>query len=319
MHWLGACLSILLALAPLGAIAQEWPSKPVKIIVPYPPAGAADTVARVVADKLSKALGQSFIVENKPGAAGIIGLELAARSAPDGYTLAVLPDIVSSAPHIYKLTFDPVKDLVPVVQLTQQPIVLSAHPSLGVATLAELTALAKAKPGLGFATSGIGTGQHMLGAWFAKLAGIELNHIPYKGGGQAITDHVAGQVPLASLGSSPLLPHHAAGNLRLLAQSTKGRAPTLKTVPTFQELGFTDILLVQWFGLVVPAGTPLAIVERLNLETNTLLRDADTLERLEKGALEAVGGTTADFAKLVVRDFEKYGRLFKELNIKVEQ
>ncbi len=300
------------------ALAQTWPTKPVKVIVPFPPAGATDITARAIADRLSKALGQSFVVENRPGAAGVIGMEFVARSAPDGYTFGVIPDAVSSAQHVYKLTFDPLKDLMPVVQLTQQPLVLAAHPSLGVATVADLVKLAKSKPGMGFATSGIGTQQHIAGEWFAKLASIDLKHIPYKGGGQAITDVVAGQVPLALLGSSPLLPHHKSGALKLLVQTTTTRAPTLQDVPSMQEVGFKDLVLDQWLGLFAPAGTSIEIVERLNATVNNALKEADVLERLEKGALEAIGGSRENFVKLVQGDYQKYGRLVREFNIKTE-
>lgn len=305
-------------LLPAPAAAQQWPAKPVKVIAPYPPGGAVDIASRTIADKLSKALGQTFVVENRPGAAGVIGMEQAARSAPDGYTIAVIPDVVSSAQHVYKLAFDPLKDLVPVVQLSQQPLVIAAHPSIGVATIVDLVKLAKSRPGMGYATSGIGTQQHINGEWFARLAGIELKHVPYKGGGQAINDVVAGQVPLASLGSSPLLPHHKAGTLKLLAQTTTTRAPTLKDVPTMKELGF-DLELDQWIGIFVPAATPQPIVDRLNTEVNKALVDADVRERFEKGALEIVGGTADRFAGLVERDFDKYRRLIKEFGITVDQ
>ena len=322
MRWYLAMVLTLLSAVPCAVLAQappqEWPSKPVKIIVPYPPAGATDIAARVVAEKLTKAFGQTFVVENKPGAAGTIGMELVAKSAPDGYMLAVIPDVVSSAGHVYKLSFDPMKDLVPIIQLSRQPVVLAAHPSINVSTIVELIALAKSKPGLGFATSGIGSQQHMAGEWFAKLAGIDLKHIPYKGGGQAINDLVAGQVPLAVLGSSPLLPHYKSGKIKLLAQTTAGRAPTLAEVPTFGEAGFKDLVLDQWLGLFAPAGTPPSVIAKLNAEINKALKEADVLERFGQSALEAVGGSPADFAKLVTSDFEKYGRIVKDLNIKVE-
>lgn len=306
------------ALLPAAAVAQQWPAKPVKVIAPYPPGGAVDIASRTISEKLSKALGQTFVVENRAGAAGVIGMEAAAKSAADGYTIAVIPDAVSSAGHVYKLTFDPLKELVPVVQLSQQPLVIAAHPSAGVATLAQLVKLAKTKPGMGYATSGIGTQQHIVGEWLSRLAGIELKHVPYKGGGQAINDVVAGQVPLASLGSSPLLPHHKAGTLKLLAQTTATRAPTLKDVPTMKELGF-ELELDQWIGIFVPAGTPQAIVDRLNAEVNKALAEADLRDRFEKGALEIVGGTAERFAGLVKRDFDKYGRLIKEFGITVDK
>lgn len=303
----------------VGAVsAQDWPSKPVKVIVPFPPAGATDIAARVIADSLSKQLNQTFVVENKPGAAGTIGMEQAVRAAPDGYTLAVIPDTVSSAPAVYKLSYDPIKGLAPIVQLSRQPIVIAAHPSLGVKSAADLIAAAKKKPGMGYATSGIGTQQHMVGEWFAKLTGIDIKHIPYKGGGQAINDFVAGQVPLAVLGSSPLLPHHKSGKVQLIAQTTAERAPTLKDVPTTTEAGYKQLLIDQWLGLFAPAGTDAAIIAKLNKVVNVALKDAEVIARFEKGALEPVGGDSETFARLVKSDNEKYVRLSKELGIKIE-
>ena len=214
---------------------------------------------------MGQGLGQPVVIDNRAGAGGNIGFELVAKSAPDGYTAVIAPDSIASNPHIYKnLAFQSLKDFVPVIQLARQPVVLAAHPSLGVSSVAELIALAKAKPGLAFATSGAGSQQHMAGEWFAKLAGITLTHIPYTGGGQAIADLVGGQVPLGSLGSSPLIPHYKAGKLKLLAQTTKARAPSLPEVPTYEEAGFKGLVLDQWLGVLVPTGTPGEVVARLN-------------------------------------------------------
>jgi len=178
--------------------AQAWPSKPIRWIVPFAPAGANDITARLAAERLTRALGQPVVVENRAGAAGTIGIELVAKAPPDGYTIVSSSDTIASAPHLYsKIGFQPLKDFIPVTQLARQPVVLAAHPSLGVNSVAELVALAKTKPGLGYATSGAGTQQHIAAEWFASLAGIKLTHVPYKGGGQAITDFIGGQVPLA--------------------------------------------------------------------------------------------------------------------------
>ena len=163
--------------------AQEWPSRPIRFIVPYPAGGSTDVGARVVGEYLSRALGQQIVVENKSGGSGNIGFEAGAKSAPDGYTVLIAPDQVTSAPHVFKVSFDPLKDLVPVIQLSRQPVVLAVHPTLGVSSLAELVALAKQRPGLSYATSGVGSQQHMTAEWFAKIAGIKLEHVPYRGGG----------------------------------------------------------------------------------------------------------------------------------------
>jgi len=236
--------------APLSA--QEWPSRPIRWIVPFPPGGAADIAVRPVADALSKALGQPVVVENKTGAAGSVGNDIVAKSAPDGYTLLAAVDSITIAPHIDpKLPYDPLKDFVAVSQLSRQPIVLAAHPSLGVSTVAELVAIAKAKPGLAYATSGAGTQQHMAGEWFAHLSGLKLVHVPYRGGAPAVADLVSGQVPLASLGSTPLIPHWKAGRVKLLAQTTARRSPGVEDVPTFGEVGYPDLLIDQWIGVMV--------------------------------------------------------------------
>jgi tripartite-type tricarboxylate transporter receptor subunit TctC len=309
----------LLALAvafPLAAQAQDWPSRPIKLVVPYPPGGSTDIAARVLAEYLSRALGQQIVVENKSGAGGVIGVESGAKSAPDGYTVLIAPDFVASAPHIFKMSIDPLKDLVPVVQLSRQPVALAVHPSLGVKSLPELVALAKERPGMSFATSGVGSQQQIVAEWFAKIAGIKLEHVPYRGGGQAINDLVAGHVRLASLGSSPLIPHYKAGTIRVLAQSTEQRSPSLPDVPTYQEAGIKGLVLDQWLGVFVPAGTPPSVIARLNGEINKALAEAAIRESFLQSAQEPIGGSADAFARLVRDDFEKYRRLVQELNIK---
>jgi len=300
------------------AHAQAWPSKPVRLVVPYPPGGATDVAARAVAERVAPALGQSVLIENRAGAGGNIGIEYVVKSEPDGYTVLVAPDFVTSAPHVYKLNYDPMKQLVPVIQLSRQPVILGVHPSLGVSTVAELVALAKAKPGLGYATSGAGSQQHIAAEWFAKLAGIQLTHIPYKGGGQAIADFLGGQVPIASLGSTPVIPHHKAGKVKIIAQTTKSRAPSLPEVPTYEEAGFPGLVLDQWLGVFVPAGTPAEVVRRLNGEMEKALADVTVRERFDKAAMEAVGGSAEQFAQLVRANFEMYRKLVADLRIRVE-
>ena len=301
------------------AHAQGWPAKPLRWIVPYPPGGSTDIAARPLAERVGQALGgQSGIVENRAGAAGNIGIEAAAKSAPDGHTLLVAPDSIASNPHLFKVGWDPFRDFVPVIQLSRQPVVLAVHPSLGVSSLAELVAAARQKPGLGFATSGAGSQQQMAAEWFAKLAGIQLTHVPYKGGGQAITDLVGGQIQIGSLGSSPLIPHYKAGKLKLIAQSTAARAPSLPEVPTYEESGYRGLVIEQWLGIFVPAGTPAEIVARLNAEIGKALAESGIRERYAAAAMEPVGGTAESLAHLLRGDYDKYGRLIKELNIKLE-
>ena len=308
----------VLAFSASFAQAQSWPGKPLHLVVPYPPGGATDVAARAVADRIAPALGQTVLIENRAGAGGNIGIEFVVKSEPDGYTVLVAPDFVTSAPHVYKLSYDPMKQLVPVIQLSRQPVVLAVHPSLGVQSVSELVALARQKPGMGYATSGAGSQQHIAAEWFAKLAGIQLTHIPYKGGGQAIADFLGGQVPIASLGSTPVIPHHKSGKVRIIAQTTKARAPTLPDVPTYEEAGYKGLVLDQWLGVFVPAGTPAEVVRRLNGEVEKALGDATVRARFDKAAMEAVGGTSEEFAQLVRANFEMYGKLVADLKIRVE-
>jgi tripartite-type tricarboxylate transporter receptor subunit TctC len=301
------------------AMAGEWPDHPIHFIVPFPAGGSTDVAARVVGDYLSHTLGQQIVIENKSGANGNIGIEYVAKSANDGYTVLVATDAVSSNPHVYKMEVDPLKDLVAVIELSRQPIALAAHPSLGVTTLAQLTERVKQQPGLGFATgSGVGSLQAMVGLWYAKLAGITLEQVPYRGGGQAINDLVAGHVKLGSLGTTPLVPYYKSGGLNLLAQSMARRSPALPDVPTFQEAGFDALVVEQRIGVLVPAGTPPEIVARLNSGMNAALGDEKVRKIFTDQAQEPTGGTSDQYAKLVREDSEKYARLVKELNVKVE-
>jgi tripartite-type tricarboxylate transporter receptor subunit TctC len=315
-------VGFVLALAtgvPLMATAGEWPDHPIHFIVPFPAGGSTDVAARVVGDYLSRTLGQQVVIENKSGANGNIGIEYVAKGAPDGYTILIGTDAVSSNPHVYKMDIDPLKDLIPVVEISRQPIALAANPSLGVTTLAQLTELVKKQPGLGFATgSGAGSLQAMVGLWYAKRAGITLEQVPYRGGGQAINDLVAGHIKLGSLGTTPLVPYYKTGGLNLLAQSMARRSPALPNVPTFQESGLDGLVIDQRIGVFVPVGTAPGIAARLNAEVNAALRDEKVRKIFTDQAQEPAGGTAEQYARLVREDSEKYARLVKELNVKVE-
>jgi tripartite-type tricarboxylate transporter receptor subunit TctC len=299
------------------AHAQSYPAKPIRFVVPFPAGGSTDVGARLIAENLSRAFGQQVYVENKSGANGTIGVEDAAKSAPDGYTVLVTIDTVASNPHVFRTNIDPSKDLLPIIQVSRQPIVLAVHPSLGVNSLAELIALAKKRPGLPYGTgSGLGSPQHMAVQWFAQIAGIILEQVPYRGGGQAINDLLGGHVKLGSLGSTPLMPHYKAGTLRLLAQTSKTRSPSLPDVPTYEEAGMNGLVLDQWLGVFAPAGTSADITNRLNSEINKAIADPAVRASLLASAQEPVGGTAEQFAGLVREDYAKFGRLVKDLNIK---
>ena len=316
--------TLLLALAILGAAmtrasAQPYPNKPIRFIVPFPAGGSTDVGARLIGEYLSRAFGQQIVVENKSGANGTIAVDLAAKSPPDGYTILVGTDAVGSNPHVYHSNIDPAKDLVPIIQLSRQPIVLAAHPSLGVTTIAELTALAKQQGSLRYATgSGVGSPQHMVVQWFAQIAGLKVEQVPYRGGAQAINDLIGGHIKLGSLGSTPLIPHYRAGTLKLLAQSSKTRSPSLQEIPTFEEAGAKGLVLDQWLGVFAPPGTPAAITARLNAEINKALNDLAVRKGFADSAQEPVGGSADEFAQFVRDDYAKFGRLVKELHIKAE-
>src|SRR5262245_1535591 len=309
----------LVALMPAPGLAQDWPTRTIRFIVPFPAGGSTDVSARIIGEYLTRSLGQQVVVENKTGANGNIGIEAGAKSAPDGYSILIATDAVASNPHIYKMGIEVLKDLVPILQLSRQPMVLAAHPSLGVKSVAELVALAKRERGLRYATgSGLGSAQHMVVQWFAQIAGIRLEQVPYRGGAPAINDLLAGHVKLGSLGSTPLIPHYKAGMLALLAQSMQTRAASLPDVPTYQEAGMKDLVLDQWLGAFAPAGTPPAIVARLVMEIRKALADPAVQEGFAKSGQDPVVGTNEQFTRFMRDEFAKYGRLVQVLNIKVD-
>lgn len=311
-------LAVVFLLASGALQAQGWPSKPVRIVIAFAPGGATDVAVRSSSDVVSQALGQPVVIENRPGASGAIAAEAVARSPADGTTLLATADVMASTPHLFKLNFDPFRDFAPVIQLTLQPVVLAVHPSLGVGTLAEFAAAVKKNPGVAYATSAAGSQQHFTAEWFAKLAGLRLTHVPYKGGGQAIVDLVAGQIPVGSLGSTPIMPHYRAGKLKILAQSTRARSGALPDVPTYEEAGYKGLVIDQWLALFAPAGTPREAVARLNAEFGKALATPGVRERYAAAALDPVGGSPEQLGRVLREDFEKYGRLVRELQIKVD-
>ena len=306
---------MLPASAQVASAQAAWPSRPVRFVVPLAPGGAMDFAARQCGTVLSRVLGQQVYIENRTGAGGTIGMDTAMKAVPDGYTFLFTNDNAAIAPHILNLSYDYTKELPPVSLITRQPIAFAVHPSLGVKTVAELVAYAKKNPKLGFASSGVGSNQHVIGAWFAREAGIELEHVPYRGAGQAVTDLLAGHVKLGILGPSAVTPHANAGTLILIAQTGEQRAKALPNVPTLVEAGFKGMVLESWFGVFAPQGTPLAIIKALNAAIETALGDAVLRENFTKNSLEAMGGAPDALGTLARADSEKYARLVKELKI----
>jgi tripartite-type tricarboxylate transporter receptor subunit TctC len=308
-------LALAFAIAP--AWAQTWPAKPVRFIVPFPPGGSTDVAARTVAEKLSRALGQQVVVDNRGGGGGAIGTVEAARAAADGYTLLFVADPVITLHLVVKnVQFDMQRDFAAITQVTTQPIAVAVHSSVPVKSVQELVAYAKANPGkLSFAHSGTGSGQHMSGELFKKMAGIDIVHIPYKGGGPAVQDLVAGQVPMGVLGSTPLIPHHKSGRIRIIAFTSKERFPPMPEIPTLHESGLAGFDTTQWLGILAPKGTPAEIISRVHVETAKVLALADVNERLAQAALQAVGSTPKEFEALIRADLERWTAIARELKL----
>src|SRR5688572_11481989 len=309
--------ALLAAILALNVQAQNWPQKPVRFVVPFPPGGATDVAARSVSDRLSQALGQQFLVENRAGAAGAIGTQEVARAAPDGYTILFAADPVVTLHLVLKnVPYEVLRDFVAVTQVTTQPLAVAVHSSLPVNSVQELVTFAKTNPGkLSFGHSGTGSGQHMSGELLKKLAGIDIVHVPYKGGAPAVQDLVAGQVPMAVLGSTPLIPHHRGGRIKILAFTSKERFPTMPEIPTLHESGFPGFDTGQWLGLLAPRGTSAEVVERLHGATKKALASEDVKARLLQAALLPVGSSPKEFEALIRADLERWTKLAAELGL----
>ncbi len=305
------------ALAASAVQAQPYPNKPIRLVVGFAPGGNTDVVARVVGQKLGERLGQQVVIENKAGAGGTIATGEVARAAPDGYTLLFAADTVITLHLVAKVQFDMQRDFVPITLVTIQPIAVAVHPSLGVGSVQELIAYGKANPGkLSFAHSGTGTGQHFSGELRKKMAGLAMVHVPYRGGGPAVQDLVGGQVPMAVMGSTPLIPHHKAGRIKIIAFTTKERFAPMPEIPTLHEAGLTGFDTSQWLGLMAPRGTPAAVVARLHAETSKIVAHPEVKARLAQAALQTVGNTPQEFEAVIRADTERWTKLADELGIK---
>ncbi|MEO8305601.1 MAG: tripartite tricarboxylate transporter substrate binding protein [Betaproteobacteria bacterium] len=305
------------------AIAQEpaYPTKPIRLVVPFPPGGATDIMARAVAQKLTEAWGQGVVVDNRPGAGGNIGSELVAKAAPDGYTLemgTVGTHAINSSLYA-KMPYDHVKDFAPVVLVAAVPNVLVVNPAVPVNSVQELIAYAKANPGkLNFASSGAGTSIHLSGELFKVMAGVQMTHVPYKGSAPALQDLLGGQVQLMFDNLPPSLPQIKAGKLRALAVTTPSRSPALPDVPTIAESGLPGFDASSWFGVLAPAGTPPAIIAKLNAEIAKWLASPEAKEKLASVGANAAGGTPEDFARHIQMETAKWAKVVKESGAKVD-
>jgi tripartite-type tricarboxylate transporter receptor subunit TctC len=316
----GAAIALAAVLAPIAAGSQGYPAKPIRYVVPFPPAGATDILARWVAEKISPALGRPVVVENRPGAAGGVGTELVAKSAPDGYTILMATAAQSISETLYvRQPFSFARDLAAVALIARVPNVMEVHPSVPARTVKEFIALAKAHPGeLNFASSGAGTTLHMSGELFKMMTGTDIVHVPYKGSAPAITDLMAGQVSVMWDNLPASWPYIKSGRLRAIAITSAARYPGLPDLPTVAESGVPGFEASAWFGVVVPTATPREVVVRLNSEINRAVGLPDMKERFaQQGAIPAPG-TPEDFAAWIRAEIEKWGKVVKASGARVE-
>jgi tripartite-type tricarboxylate transporter receptor subunit TctC len=313
--WLGLICGCLAA-APSHA-QTDYPARPVRIVVPSPPAGGTDILARVLAQHFSKAFGQQFFVENKPGAGNMIGIESVARSAPDGYTLLMVASTLALNSVLYKkVSYDPIRDFTPITLAATAPNVLIVNPSLPAKSLAEFIALAKQKPGqLSYGTPGIGTSPHMSMELLKSMAGIDLQHVPYRGTAPAVTDVISGQIAAMFANALTAKPQIDAGRVRALAVSGLRRIEALPNVPPVAEAGVPKYEAMQWYGLLAPGGTAPGIIARLHAEATKALLTDDTKEKLSADGAEPVGSTPSEFATLIRSELDKWTSVARAANI----
>ena len=311
--------AFVLALAALPALAQPYPSKPVRIVVPFAPGGGSDFIGRFIAQRLSASLGQQVIVENKPGAGGVLGIEQGLKAAADGYTLTLIASSYTVNPSVYKLSFDPVSDVTPIIQLSQGPLLVVVGAGVPVKTIMDLIGLAKAKPGaLNFASSGQGSVIHLATELFDNMAGIRMNHVPYKGTGPALTDTISGQTQVFFSSTANAMPQVKAGRLRAIAVTTAQRIPALPDVPTMAEAGLRGYEVILWHGLIGPKGLQAAIVERINREATAVLQLKETAEKLQNDGVAPAGGSPAQFATQIGKEIGVWRKVAADAGIKAE-
>jgi len=310
--------AILLALSTT-AIAQDYPNKPVRLIIPFPPGGSNDVVGRMIATQLSEKLGKQVVVDNRAGAGGVIGTEVAANSPPDGYTLLVISIAHSVNPWLYKLTYDPIKSFTPVAILASGPNVLVVNPELPVKSVKELIALAKQKPGdLQYASAGVGSFQHLGGELFKLEAGVDILHVPFKGGGPAMIDVIGGHTKVMFSSLVQTTPHIKSGKLRPLGIGGLKRSPVLPDVPTIAEAGVPNYQAVNWWGIVAPTGTPPAVIEKLHKDLAAVQSSPATQEQFSREGATVVQMSSAEFGKFMQSEMAKWERVVKEGKLKAQ-
>ena len=313
--------ALLLGSSAGAALAQAWPSRTIRLIVPFPPGGGNDVIARVVAQKLGERLGQSVVVENRAGANGIVGLQALMQSPPDGHTIAVgAAGPLAVNPSLYdKLPYDVVKDFAPITNMVNFPLLLVTHPSVPAKTTRELVALAKAQPGkLYYSSPGSGNSGHLAGELFNTMAGVKTVHVPYKGQGPALADLLAGQVQMLYSSIPSVLPHVQQKQLNAIAVGSARRVPSLPDIPTIAESGVPGYEAYSWVGMIAPAGTPKEVIARLNREITDILKQKDVAEKLNGQGALPVGDTPEQFGAYIKAEIEKWGAVVRSSNIKAE-
>ncbi len=320
-HFRLSTFAFLLCCGIATAMAQPYPSKPVRMVMPFPPGGPTDILGRLIGQKLTEAWGQNVIIDNRPGGAGMIGAVVAVKSPPDGYTLFLGGvTTLSIAPFLHKdMPYDPLRDFIPITQTSIQPIMLMTHPSLPVRTVKEYVALARAKPGqINYATSGQGGSGHLAGELFRSHARINIIHVPYRGAPPALTDLMAGQVQSLFGTMLASVPSIRIGKIRGIAITGPQRSGAVPDVPTFAEAGYPEYEASSWNGILVPAGTPAAIVAKLNTDLVKVLKTPNVLERLAADGSVAVGNSAQEFAAFIKSEQVKWGKVVREANVRIE-
>ena len=318
-HIISSFVAISCAVCTAAAFGQAYPTKPIRVVAPFAPGGGTDLIARVAAQKMTESLGQQAIVDNRPGAGGVLGAELGAKAPPDGYTFTLIAGSYAVNTSLFKLNFDPINDITPVIQLSQGPFLVVVHPSLPAKNIKELIAIAKAKPGqLTFASSGAGSITQLATELFADMAGIKMIHIPYKGTGPALTDTMAGQVQILFGSVGATLPQMSSGRLRAIAVTTAKRIPAAPNVPTIDESGVKGYNVILWHGLIAPKGLPRPILDRVNGDLNKALQSKEMQDRLAGDGVSAAGGTPEQFATLIKKDIEVWRAVVKKAGVKAE-
>jgi tripartite-type tricarboxylate transporter receptor subunit TctC len=310
-----------LAAGTLAAHAQAWPTQPVKIFVPAPAGSSLDIIVRLMSDKLKERWGQPVVVENKAGAGGMLGTDAAAKATPDGHTMVLsFNGPIAFAPFMYaKMPYDPAKDLLPVVLTTSQPNVLAVNAGVPATNVREFVAWAKAKPGgMNYSSLGKGSSSHLSMELLVAEAGLSATHVPYNGSPPSAMAVAQGEVDATMMVAPAMLPHVQSGRVKLLAVTSAQRPESLKSLPTMAEAGYPNVEALAWNGLFVPAGTPAAVIERVNADVNAVLRDPDVHAKLDSAGMTPVGGTAAEFAAVVAADTQRWGAIIRRIGLKLE-